>query len=242
MKITTAGILALCVCAAPTIATAQTMQWTDKGYITVNGGAQVGSQTIDTSSTFPLYDETATIASSQKIKGGSFFDVGGAFRVWGKNLLAGVTYSHTSTDSDVVLTASIPDPVFFDRPRNVTKTQGGAIHTENVVHLDVIWMIPVANKLDVGVFLGPSIFAVKQDTVTTATVTEPGPIVTAPLTEVSKTSVGFNLGADLQYMVTKRFGVGGIARYSIGSAEIEGATEKLTVGGFQIGGGARIRF
>jgi hypothetical protein len=242
LKITKAGILALCVCAAPQIASAQTMQWTDKGYITVNGGAQVGSQTIDTSSTFPLYDETATIASSQKIKGGSFFDVGGAFRVWGKNLLAGVTYSHTSTDSDVALTASIPDPIKFDSPRNVSSTQSGAIHTENVVHLDVIWMIPVANKLDVGVFLGPSIFAVKQDTVTSATVTEPGPVVTAPLTTVSKTSVGFNLGADLQYMINKRFGVGGVARYSIGSTEIEGATEKLTVGGFQIGGGARIRF
>src|SRR6185436_13689219 len=115
------------------------------------------------------------------------------------NLLAGVTYSHTSTDSDVALTASIPDPIKFDSPRTVSKTQGGAIHTENVVHLDVIWMIPVANKLDVGVFLGPSIFAVKQDTVTTATVTEPGPTVTAPLTRVSKTSVGFNFGADLQY-------------------------------------------
>jgi hypothetical protein len=43
-------------------------------------------------------------------------------------------------------------------------------------------------------------------------------------------------------MINKRFGVGGVARYSIGSTEIEGATEKLTVGGFQIGGGARIRF
>ena len=242
MKITKAGILALCVCAAPQIASAQTMQWTDRGYIAVNVGAQVGSTTIDTSSSFPLYDETATIASSQKIKGASFFDVGGAYRVWGKNLLVGVTFSHTSTDSDVTLTGSIPDPVRFDAPRNVTQTQGGAIHTENVVHLDAIWMIPVANKLDVGVFLGPSIFAVKQDTVTTATVTEPGPVLTAPFTEVSKTTVGFNLGVDLQYMIDKRFGIGGVARYSIGSASIEGASENLKVGGFQIGVGGRVRF
>jgi hypothetical protein len=242
LKITKAGILALCVCAAPQIASAQTMQWTDKGYISINVGAQVGSQTIDTSSTFPLYDETATIASSQKIKGGSFFDIGGAYRVWGKNLLAGVTFSHTSTDADVALTASIPDPVRFDAPRAVTKTQGGAIHTENAVHLDVIWMIPVANKLDVGVFLGPSIFSVKQDTISTATVTEPGPGLTAPLNRVSKTTAGFNLGADVQYMVNKRFGVGGIARYSIGSASIEGATDDLKVGGFQVGVGGRVRF
>jgi hypothetical protein len=242
LKTTKAGILALCMCAAPQIASAQTMQWTDTGYISVNGGAQVGSQTIDTSSTFPLYDETATISSSQKIKGATFFDVGGAYRVWGKNLLAGVTFSHVSTDADVKLTASIPDPVRFDSPRAVSSTQGGAIHTENAVHISVIWMIPVAKKLDVGIFAGPTIFSVKQDTVTTATVTEPGPTVTAPFTRVSKSTAGFHLGLDLQYMVAKRWGVGGIARYSIGSTSLEGATDNLKVGGFQIGGGARVRF
>ena len=36
--------------------------------------------------------------------------------------------------------------------------------------------------------------------------------------------------------------VGGLARYTWGAADIEGATEKLTVGGFQIGGGIRYRF
>ena len=36
-------------------------------------------------------------------------------------------------------------------------------------------MMPVANKFDVGFFAGPSIFTVKQDTVTDLTVTEPGP-------------------------------------------------------------------
>ena len=242
MKTTKAGILALCMCAAPQIASAQTMQWTDKGYISVNGGAQVGSQTIDTSSTFPLYEETATISSSQKIKGGSFFDVGGAYKVWGNNLLAGVTFSHTSTDADVALTGSIPDPVRFDSLRAVSRTQAGAIHTENAVHLSVIWMIPVANKLDVGVFLGPTIFSVKQDTITTATVTEPGPTVNAPFSRVSKTTAGFHAGLDLQYMIAKRWGVGGIARYSVGSTSIEGAGDKLKVCGFQIGAGGRVRF
>jgi hypothetical protein len=43
-------------------------------------------------------------------------------------------------------------------------------------------------------------------------------------------------------MITKRFGVGGLARYAWGSATIEGATDKLKLGGFQIGGGARVRF
>jgi hypothetical protein len=232
--------LGLCTLAVP--AAAQTMQWTDKGYVTVSGGVQTGSDTLATSSTFPLYDETATVTSSQKVKGGGLFDVGGAYRVWGKNLLAGVSYSHTSSDADVSLNASIPDPVFFDRPRTVATTQSGAKHSEDALHIDAIWMIPVANKLDVAVFAGPTIFWLKQDTIGTPTVTEPGPVVNAPLTEVKKTSGGVNLGIDVQYVVYKKWAVGGLARYTWGSASIDGATEKLKLGGFQIGGGLRMRF
>ncbi len=239
---TKAGILALCLCAAPQMVSAQTMQWTDKGYVAVSGGAQVGSDDLNTSSTFPLYDENASISSAQKVKGGGFFDIGGAYRVWGRNLLAGINYSHTSSDTDVAVNASIPDPAVFDRPRAAALTQSGAKHKEDAVHLSAIWMMPVANKLDVGIFAGPSIFAVKQQTISDLTVSEPGPTVSAPLRDVKKTTVGVNLGVDLQYLVWKKWAVGGLARYSWGSASISGASKKLTVGGFQIGAGARYRF
>jgi hypothetical protein len=239
---TKAGLLGLCLCAAPLSASAQTMQWTDKGYVSVNGGFQVGSHDLNTSASFPLYDETATVTSSQKVKSGGFFDIGGAYRVWGNNLLAGVTYVHTTSEADVAISASIPDPVFFDRPRSVSSTQTGAKHTENVIHLNAIWMIPVAHKLDVGLFGGPSIFSVKQQTVNTLSVSEPGPTVSAPLGEVKKTTAGFNLGVDLQYLIRNKVAVGGIARYSWASATITPDTDKLTLGGFQIGGGIRYRF
>lgn len=242
MKHLTVAILALGLSSVATSASAQTMQWTDKGYVSVNGGAQVGSHNLESSSTFGLYDETATVTSTQKVKGGGFFDIGAAYRVWGKNLLAGVTFSHTSSAADVSLNASIPDPVFFDRPRTVATSQSGAKHTENVIHINAIWMIPVANKIDLGVFAGPSIFSIKQQAIGIPSVTEPGPNVTTPLNEIKKSSGGFNAGVDVQYMIRPKWGVGGIARYTWGSATIAGATEKLTLGGFQIGAGARVRF
>lgn len=242
MKMTTAGILALGLLAAPPIVSAQTMQWTDKGYVTFNVGAQVGSHDVDTSSTFDLYDETATVTSTQQVKGGAFFEIGGAYRVWGNNLLAGVSFTHTGSDADVTLNASIPDPVFFDRPRTVTGSQSGAEHSENALHLNAIWMIPVANKIDVGVFAGPTIFMVKQDTIQSLTVSEPGPAVSAPLSEVKKTTAGINFGVDLQYLIRDKIAVGGIARYSWGSVSLDGANDSLTVGGFQLGVGARYRF
>ena len=239
---TRAIILAAGLCAVPQFASAQTMQWTDKGFVTFNVGAQVGSHDLDTNSTFSLYEETATVASTQQVKSGTFIEFGGAYRVWGNNLLGGVSFTHTSSDANVAVTASVPDPVFFDRPRAVSASLSGAKHSENAIHLNAIWMLPVANKLDVGVSAGPSIFMVKQDTITSLTVTEPGPSVNAPLSEVKKTTVGFNAGVDVQYLIRKDIAVGGIARYTWGSADIDGANDKVTVGGFQIGAGVRYRF
>ena len=242
-KMMNAGLLTLCLCAVPQFVSAQTMQWTDKGYVTFNLGVQAGSDNLETTSTFTLYEEPGSLASTQKISGGAFFEIGAAYRVWGNNLLAGVSYTRTKSDADVAITGSIPDPVVFDRPRAVTASARDAEHAEGTIHLNAIWMMPVANKLDVGVFAGPSIFRVSQDTIATApTVTEPGPVVTATLSEVTKTSFGVNFGVDVQYLVMKKVAVGGIARYSFASAEIDGADDTLRLGGFQIGVGARYRF
>lgn len=82
----------------------------------------------------------------------------------------------------------------------------------------------------------------KQDLPGALNISEPGPTVTVDVTQISKTTVGLNVGVDVTYLVTKKIGVGGLARYTRGSADLDGATEKLTVGGFQIGGGLRIRF
>jgi hypothetical protein len=253
---TKAVVLTLCLSAAPRLVSAQTMQWTDKGYISVNGGGQVGSDTIATSSTFTLYDENATVSTSQKASGGGLFDIGGAYRVWGHNLLAGVSYTHTGSTSDVAVSATLPHPFFFDQPRTVTSTQSGAKHSEDVVHINAIWMMPIAQKLDIGIFGGPSIFSVKQDAVTSVTVTETAdpahPTLNAPLTRVSKTTVGVNIGVDVQYMIGKKWGVGGLARFTAASIDIPppsgpGANstatgDSLGVGGFQIAAGGRFRF
>lgn len=242
MKHLTVALLVFGSSTAAAPAFAQTMQWTDKGYVSVNVGVQAGSDTLATNSTFTLYDETATVTSSQKVKSGAFFDIGAAYRVWGRNLLAGVSFSRTSSDADVSVNASIPDPIKFDQLRTVNATVGGAKHTENVVHISAIWMIPVANKIDVGVFAGPSIFSIKQQAIGEPTVSEPGPTVATPLSEIKKTSGGVHAGVDVQYMIAKRWGIGGLARYTWGTATIAGASEKLKLGGFQIGAGARVRF
>ena len=219
MKITTAAILALCACAIPQMATAQTMQWTDKGYITVNGGYQSGSHDLSQSATFPLYDEIATVNSTTEVKGGGMFDVGGAYKIWKNNLLVGLSYSHVASKSDGSVTGSIPDPVFFDRPRTVSATVPGLKHSENQVHIDAIWMMPVANKLDIGLSFGPTIVAVKQDTIPTLTVTEPGP------THGPRRFGQQGVGQHRRHVQTSKFRVST-------PVTLPGAL-KLTVGGFR---------
>ena len=217
------------------------MTWTDKAFVNVSFGGQVGSHTLASSTSFSLYDEDGTLGSSQKIGGGGVFDISAGYKVH-KNLAAGVGYSWSSDKADASITALVPDPVVTDHPRGVTASVPGLKHTENTIHLFAAWMVPVTDKIDVAFIGGPSIFMVSQDLPASMTVTEPGPTVNQITTEKSsKTGVGFNIGLDVAYMLNKRFGVGGLARYTWGSVDLPQATESLTAGGFQIGVGLRMR-
>lgn len=217
------------------------MTWTDKGFVNVSGGFQGGSHTLSSTSTFDLYEELGTVSASQTVKGGGFFDLSGGYKVW-RNLALGLGYSRTSSSADADVAATVPDPVVHDRLRPVLTRAPNLKHTESAVHLMGVWMVPVTDKIDVALSAGPTIFSVKQDVPGSLTVSEPGPTVAVAVTSPKKTSAGLNLGVDVTYMINPRFGVGGLARYTVGSVTLEGTSESLTVGGFQIGGGLRVRF
>ena len=104
------------------------------------------------------------------------------------------------------------------------------------INLMGVWMVPVTDKVDVGISFGPTIFMVKQELPDTLTFTEPGPTVTG-LTkkDVNKTTAGVNFGVDVTYLLTKKAGIGGMFRYTWGSVDLDGANDSLTVGGLQIG-------
>jgi len=236
-----AGFLCLVLCAAVAPSAHAQMTWTDKAFVNITGGAQAGSHTVATSATFDLYDEQGTLSSSQKVGSGGLFDLSGGYKVR-KNLAAGIGYSWSGSKADASITALVPHPIFTDQPRNVSGSVADLKHTENTIHLFAAWMVPVTDKIDVGISAGPSIFIVSQDLPTALTVTEPGPTVNQITTDKSsKTTVGINIGFDVAYMLNKRWGVGGLARYTWGSVDLKNASDKLTVGGFQIGAGLRLR-
>jgi hypothetical protein len=226
---------------------AQTVPFGDKGFVSVNGGGQFASHTVEVSSGIDLYGETATATASSKVKSGGLFDIGGAYRVWGQNLLGGIFFSHTGSKSNATLNASIPDPAIFGQFRDVSSSLGDLKHSENALHFDALWMLSLTEEFDLGLFAGPTIFFVKQDAVGGLTVTEPAPTVSASINSVSKTTGGINLGVDGQYLLKGvslgkgKFAAGANARYTWGSANL-GGDKKVTLGGFQLAGGIRYRF
>lgn len=241
MKIINAGLFCLAISAVATPAYAQ-MAWTDKGFFNANIGVQFGSQDLAVSTPFQIYGEEGTVTSTIEAKGGGLFDISAGYKVW-RNLAVGLGYSWTDGKTAPAITANVPDPLFFDQFRSVSGIAEEVTHKEQAIHVTGTWMMPVTDKIDVGFAFGPTFFSVKQEVPSGVDVTEPGPSITrVNVTSVDESTVGFHLGVDVTYLVTPRIGVGGLARFTRGSIDIENAAEKLTVGGFQIGAGVRVRF
>jgi hypothetical protein len=64
--------------------------------------------------------------------------------------------------------------------------------------------------------------------------------VTVTLENARRNLLGGQFGVDIRHMINRQFGVGGFARYSIARGHV--ASFNADLGGFQVGGGARLRF
>lgn len=238
--------------------TPQTAAGDFKFFLNVSIGGQANEQTFTDSSTFRIYNETGALASAHSIGGGTLFDVSVGANVW-KNIGVGIAYSSVSNKNDATISAQVPHPVLFGQPRTVTATAADLKHSENVIHLQFMWRLPLTSKFQIAVMAGPSFFTVRQ---TVATVQAPQDIREGPgfttveisnitLTEVKDSPVGFNVGVDGTYLIrTIRgvgIGVGGFVRYAGASLDLPipaGVTrdEKLETGGPQAAAGLRFQF
>lgn len=235
------GVVAICVVAGARGAHAQEDVVT-AGFVAVNFGAQSTQHVLATSQTPTIYDEAATVTSSQPIHNGPILEIGAGYRVL-RNVTMGARFSafgfgRTSTSTVV---ASIPDPVAYGRPKTVTQATPDLTHSEQGIHVQATWFKAVSPKLDVSASGGPSFIRVRQQL--TATVTVPtGTQTIAPTKETqSGTALGFNVGFDAAFMVNPRYGVGLFVRYAEATLDLP-AVSGLKVGGLQSGLGFRARF
>jgi len=230
---------------------AQALPWEGRAYANVNLGMQVrGTDAVKSSQTFPIYDESGTITSTQNIDAGApFFEVGGGIRIFG-NFGIGVTYARLSTTGSSDVDASVPSPLFYDAPRSAKAKVDGLTHTEQAVHFHLVWLLPITDKVDLAVSGGPTAFKLTQGTVLAPTVSEVGApytsvMLTTTAAETTANRIGFNVGADLTYRFANNVGIGALVRYTGRTFALKptgGAPLDVKVGGLQVGAGLRLRF
>jgi Outer membrane protein beta-barrel domain len=234
---------------ACTASPAAAQSWSERVLISVNGAFQ--STTHDASDRFEFEKnlETGTTDVDYSVHGGFVFDGGVSYRVW-KNLAGGVSVSYFTRDESASTTSSIPHPFFFQQPRIVTGDATGVKRTETAVHVQAVYLVNPGGKLRMAFSGGPTFFNLEQDLVTEATVTEAYPFDTVTFATAQKrresgSTVTFNVGADLMWMLSRQFGIGGLVRFSPASVDLDAPgnrTISVDGGGVYAGGGIRILF
>jgi len=238
-KITTPlALAAALVLAGSTGARAQT-QNARPFFADVNIGAQTQSRTIDTSTSFPLYGETAVINASQAVDGGALFDFSGGYRVVPQFGVA-VGVSIFSKSGAGALASSIPSPIALNKPATSTATATDLKHREVATHIMVSYVRPIAEDFEVAVFAGPSFFRLTQD-VLSATVPAGTQNTTVATQSEKANATGGNVGVNVNYTLGPNYGVGVFLRYAGTTVDLPSAAG-VKVGGFQLGIGLRLRF
>ncbi len=232
--------------------------WQDRGYFNVSIGGQTQDQSFSESATFDIYGEKGALASGHSIGGGQLFDLSVGARVW-KNFGVGLGYSTNRNKNDATVSVRVPHPIVFGQSREASATAPGLEHTENAVHLQFAWMLPLTSKFQLMFMAGPSFFTVRQNIATVQApqdIRDQAPFTSVTITSVTVTDVkdspvGINVGVDGTYAITRiagvGIGVGGFVRYAGASLDfptLPGTTRDgdLKAGGTQTGLGLRLRF
>lgn len=236
------GLIFAMALAVATATEAQTPQpATDKFFANVNIGGQLATRTVGASATKLIYEETATLTSTQPVGRGAVIDFGGGYRVWG-DLFAGIVVSRFSDTETASTSASVPDPIFFNRPKVIPGTTADLKRSEVSISPHAVWAMTLTDKMDVTFAGGISIIKVSQDLA--ATLNDPPrgtQAVTVSPTNEKATGVGPYVAVDVIYNLNPRYGVGGYARFAGAKADLPSVPD-ANVGGMQVGGGIRLRF
>lgn len=221
----------------------------ERTLISVNGGVQTTSRTFASASTITRFAEDGTVSSTYSSGRPIVFDVAVQGGVW-RTISVGLAATQSSKPLEGSITTKIPHPFFFDRPRTATGQSAALTRKEVALHLNGVWTIPATRSTRIALFAGPSYFKVTQALVTEVTVDEAYPydeatFTSATSTEGTQSRWGYNAGFDITQLFSTHVGIGVIGRYSRASFIFPiVATEEVEIraGGFQLGGGVRLRF
>jgi hypothetical protein len=218
------------------------------GYLDVNLGLQPSTTSFDVTIHPLTFVEPATVETKYSVNAAKEFEIGGGAYVT-HSLAVGASLSRLKKSDDSPVSAQVPHPFFFNRPRAVSGTAAGLTRTETAVHMKLLW-IASAGGFQAVLSGGPTYFKIKQDLVDDIRISQSYPYDTATfdsavVTNHAASGLGFNAGLDLIYLVTPHMGVGvaaGISRASLELGTPPDNSLSVDAGGLRIGGGLRFRF
>jgi Outer membrane protein beta-barrel domain len=228
---------------------ARAQTWPERVYISVNGAYQPTKNDFNDRFEFERNVETGSTEVSYPVRGGFVFDAGAGYRLW-KNLGVGVAVSHFTHDDTASTRSSFPHPFFFNQPREVTGDATGITRNETAVHIQAMYMWNPSGPLRIVFSGGPTFFSVEQELVEEIKISESFPFDTATFSSAQTrrekaTAPAFNVGADVMWLFNDNVGIGGIARFSRTSVDLDAPTNRtisVDAGGVYVGGGLRVLF
>jgi hypothetical protein len=220
--------------------------------VSVNIGQQTTSTTVSQEGSFDRYFELGSFTFERTVPKAVIYDFGASVRLW-RDLHAGAAVSIFENTGSGTLTARVPHPLQFNKPRTTSGDIADASRREIGQHFTFGWMIPAASGLDILLFAGPSIFATEQPFVKSLNLSLdkevfPFDELAFPSVETEtlrETVVGYNAGVDMTWRFADHFGAGLLLRYSNGKAAFTPTGSQpveVTVGGLHAGGGLRVVF
>ncbi len=224
--------------------------------LSINAGQQTSSTSVNQQQTFERYLEQGSFTFERLVPTAVTYDLGLTARLW-RGLYAGAAVSmFDDTGGAGTVTARVPHPLQFNKPRTVTGEIPNATRREVGQHIMVGWNVQTARGLEFLLFGGPSIFATDQLVVNSLTLTLdkevfPFDELAFPAVEsetLRENVMGYNVGVDMTWRFARHVGVGLLVRYSEGKQAFTptrpagAAPVDVTVGGLQAGGGLRLTF
>jgi hypothetical protein len=223
--------------------------------ISINAGQQASSTIVKQEQVFERYFEQGSFTFERTVPTAVIYDLGLAVRLW-RDLYAGAAVSIFNDKSGAgTVTARVPHPLQFNKPRTVTGDVPNATRSEVGQHLMFGWNVKTAGGVEFLLFGGPSIVATEQLVVKSLTLEldrEVFPfdqLAFPPVdSEILRENVmGYNVGVDMAWRFAPNVGVGLLLRFSEAKQSFtptpSGSTPvEVTVGGLQAGGGLRLTF
>ena len=251
------GLLAGCtLLLASPLAAQEDRAWPERTFVTIDVPFQPLNN--DFSESLSVADtlrksESVTFVADYGSTRGALFGVGAGIRL-AKHVGVGVTTSWFQHSGSGTFDLKVPNPLVANTPLDLTGTVSGLKRNELGIHVQALYAVALGRKARVLLAGGPSVFQTKQDLVRSIEFdTLPGftslEFDQALITEVKKTVVGFNVGADITWGLASHLGVGTVTRYSRAKLTLDPGAEsavsraiELHAGGLQIGAGIRLLF